>query len=34
MKKVQLNNGLEMPLRGLGVFQVTDKKVCGLYCRH
>ena len=28
MKKVQLNNGLEMPLRGLGVFQVTDKNVC------
>lgn len=28
MKKIQLNNGLEMPLRGLGVFQVTDKNVC------
>ena len=28
MKKLQLNNGLEMPLRGLGVFQVTDKNVC------
>lgn len=28
MKKIQLNNGLAMPLKGLGVFQVTDENVC------
>jgi len=28
MRKVILNNGVEMPILGFGVFQVTDKKEC------
>ena len=28
MQKVVLNNGLEMPILGFGVFQVTDAEVC------
>jgi 2,5-diketo-D-gluconate reductase A len=28
MKTVKLNNGIEMPLLGFGVFQVTDQKEC------
>lgn len=28
MKKVTLNNGIEMPAIGFGVFQVPDQKVC------
>lgn len=28
MKKVKLNNGIEMPILGFGVFQVTDLKEC------
>lgn len=28
MKMIQLNNGLKMPLKGLGVFQVTDNNIC------
>lgn len=28
MKTVKLNNGIEMPLLGFGVFQVTDPKEC------
>lgn len=28
MKKVILNNGVEMPILGFGVFQVTDQKEC------
>ena len=28
MEKVKLNNGLEMPILGFGVFQVTDLKEC------
>jgi len=28
MQKVVLNNGLEMPILGFGVFQVTDLKEC------
>src|SRR5204863_9177847 len=28
MKKVKLNNGVEMPILGFGVFQVTDLKEC------
>lgn len=28
MKKVKLNNGIEMPILGFGVFQVTDHKEC------
>lgn len=28
MEKVKLNNGVEMPLLGFGVFQVTDLKEC------
>ena len=28
MQKVVLNNGVEMPILGFGVFQVTDAKVC------
>lgn len=28
MKNVTLNNGVEMPILGFGVFQVTDLKVC------
>jgi 2,5-diketo-D-gluconate reductase A len=28
MKKVLLNNGVEMPILGFGVFQVTDQKEC------
>ncbi|HLQ41022.1 MAG TPA: aldo/keto reductase, partial [Tetragenococcus sp.] len=28
MKTIQLNNGVEMPLLGFGVFQITDLKEC------
>jgi 2,5-diketo-D-gluconate reductase A len=28
MQKVELNNGVEMPILGFGVFQVTDAEVC------
>ena len=28
MDKITLNNKVEMPLRGCGVFQITDEKVC------
>jgi 2,5-diketo-D-gluconate reductase A len=28
MKKVELNNGVEMPILGFGVFQVTDLSEC------
>lgn len=28
MQKVLLNNGVEMPLLGFGVFQITDQNVC------
>ena len=28
MQKVLLNNGVEMPILGFGVFQVTDAEVC------
>lgn len=28
MKKVKLNNGVEMPAIGFGVYQVSDEKVC------
>lgn len=28
MQKVVLNNGVEMPILGFGVFQVTDLKEC------
>ena len=28
MKSVQLNNGIEMPILGFGVFQVTDLAEC------
>ncbi len=28
MEFVKLNNGVEMPVLGFGVFQVTDPKVC------
>lgn len=28
MQKVVLNNGVEMPILGFGVFQVTDSKQC------
>ena len=28
MDKIILNNGIEMPLLGFGVFQITDEKVC------
>jgi 2,5-diketo-D-gluconate reductase A len=28
MKTVKLNNGIEMPILGFGVFQVTDQKEC------
>ena len=28
MQKVLLNNGVEMPLLGFGVFQITDQSVC------
>ncbi len=33
MQKVLLNNGIEMPVLGFGVFQVTDLDVCenGVY---
>lgn len=30
MQNVILNNGLEMPILGFGVFQVTDQKECEL----
>lgn len=28
MKKITLNNGIEMPILGFGVFQITDEKEC------
>ena len=28
MDTIQLNNGVQMPQQGLGVFQVTDQSVC------
>lgn len=28
MKKIKLNNGVEMPMLGFGTFQITDKKQC------
>ena len=28
MDTIRLNNGIEMPQQGLGVFQVTDQSVC------
>ena len=28
MDKIKLNNGIEMPLLGFGVFQITDQNVC------
>ena len=28
METIHLNNGVEMPLEGFGVFQVTDYDVC------
>ncbi len=28
MKKITLNNGVEMPILGFGVFQVTDLEEC------
>jgi diketogulonate reductase-like aldo/keto reductase len=28
MQNVRLNNGVEMPILGFGVFQVTDAEVC------
>jgi len=28
MKKVELNNGVEMPMLGFGVFQIPDLKEC------
>lgn len=28
MKKVLLNNGLEMPILGFGVFQIADQHEC------
>ncbi len=28
MKNVKLNNGVEMPMEGFGVFQITDAAQC------
>jgi 2,5-diketo-D-gluconate reductase A len=28
MQKVVLNNGVDMPILGLGVFQITDAQEC------
>ena len=28
MKKITLNNGVEMPMLGFGVFQITDQEEC------
>ena len=28
MDRVELNNGVQMPLLGFGVFQITDQEVC------
>ncbi len=28
METVQLNNGVEMPQLGYGVFQITDEELC------
>lgn len=28
MKMVQLNNGIKMPIEGMGVFQITDEEIC------
>ena len=28
MRTVKLNNGVEMPMEGFGVFQITDFNVC------
>lgn len=32
MEKVTLNNGVEMPILGFGVFQVTDLAACEKKC--
>lgn len=34
MKKIALNNGVEMPILGFGVFQVSDPKECEASVRH
>ena len=38
MKNIKLNNGVEMPILGFGVFQVTDAAECEqavvLHCDH
>ena len=31
MQKIVLNNGVEMPVLGFGVFQVTDAGECKIY---
>ena len=28
VQKIKLNNGVEMPMEGFGVFQVSDLAVC------
>ena len=28
MDTIELNNGIQMPQLGLGVFQITDRQVC------
>ena len=28
IRKIKLNNGVEMPQEGFGVFQVTDPEIC------
>ena len=28
MDKIELNNGIQMPLLGFGVFQITDQEIC------
>jgi 2,5-diketo-D-gluconate reductase A len=29
LQKVTLNNGVEMPILGFGVYQVTNAEICG-----
>ena len=32
MINVKLNNGIEMPILGLGIYKITDKKECIIKC--
>ena len=32
MNMVQLNNGIKMPIEGMGVFQITNEDICEQGC--